>query len=60
MIRPRKILIEYNLVNNAGIEKEGKNLGHNGYMGAAFNPYNYSCSTKNRTSRNVYGALFLN
>ncbi len=59
MIRPRKIIIEYNLVNSAGIEKEGKNLGHNSYMGAAFNPYNYSFATKNRTSRNVYGSLFL-
>ena len=59
MIRPRKIIIEYNLVNSAGIEKEGKNLGHNSYMGAVFNPYNYSFATKNRTSRNVYGSLFL-
>ena len=59
MIKPRKIIIEYNLVNDAGIEKEGKNFGHNSYMGSSFNPYNYSVASKNRNSRNVYGSLYL-
>ena len=59
IIKPRKIVIEYHLYNNAGIGKENKNFGHNNYMGASFNPYNYSSVPKNRVSRNIYGALFL-
>lgn len=58
-IKPRKIIIEYQLINDCGIEKENKNIGHNNYMGASFNPYNYSSNPKNRNSRNVYGSLFL-
>jgi hypothetical protein len=58
-IRPRKIIIEYNLTNDAGIESEKKNLGHNNYMGGSFNPFNYSVNPKNRNKRNVYGNLFL-
>ena len=58
-IKPRKIIIEYHLTNDAGIEKINKNYGHNNYMGASFNPFNYSCNPKNRKTRNVYGSLFL-
>ena len=58
-IKPRKIIIEYQLTNDCGIKKENKNMGHNNYMGVSFNPFNYSFNPKNRTSRNVYGALFI-
>ena len=59
LIKPRKIIIEYQLTNDCCIKKENKNMGHNNYMGVSFNPFNYSFNPKNRTSRNVYGALFI-
>ena len=58
-IKPRKIIIEYYLTNDAGIESKNKNIGHNNYMGGSFNPSNYSVNPKNRNARNVYGGLFL-
>lgn len=58
-IKPRKIIIEYQLANDCGVEKEDKNKGHNNYMGVSFNPFNYSINPKNRKARNVNGALFL-
>lgn len=59
LIKPRKIVIEYHLTNDAGVEKQNKNFGHNNYMGDSFNPSNYSLVPKNRISRNIYGGLFL-
>ncbi len=58
-IKPRKIIIEYNLTNDAGIDADKKNLGHNNFMGSSFNPFNYTVNPKNRNARNVYGNLFL-
>ena len=49
LIKPRKIIIEYQLTNDCGIEKENKYMGHNNYMGVYFNPFNYSFNPKNRT-----------
>ena len=57
IIKPRKIIIECQLTNNAGIDN--KNVGHNNHMGESFNPFNYDFAPKNRTARNVYGGLFL-
>ena len=59
LIKPRKIIIEYNLTNDAGVGKENKKYGHNNYMGPSYNPFNYSFTPKNRNKRNVYGGLFL-
>jgi len=59
-IRPRQIIIEYQLTNDAGISKKNKNLGHNNYMGSFYNPQNYFVNSKNRTKRNVFGGLFTN
>ena len=59
MIKPRKIIIEYHLVNDCGIGKENKNMGHNTYMGGTYNPFNYYSAPKNRRERNIFGALFL-
>jgi hypothetical protein len=59
MIKPRKIIIEYHLVNDCGVGKENKNIGHNSYMGGTYNPYNYYSAPKNRRERNIFGALFL-
>ena len=59
VIRPRRIIIEYQLTNNAGINKKNKNLGHNFFMGSSFNPQNYFVNSKNRTKRNVFGGLFI-
>jgi glutamyl/glutaminyl-tRNA synthetase len=59
-IKPREIIIEYQLTNDAGISKENKNLGHNHYMGSFYNPQNYFVNSKNRTKRNVFGGLFTN
>ena len=59
MIKPRRIIIEYQLTNDAGITEENKNLGHNEFMGSSFNPLNYYVRSKNRTKRNVYGGLFV-
>lgn len=58
-IKPRKIIIEYHLTNDAGVGKENKKYGHNNYMGPSYNPFNYSFTPKNRNARNVYGGLFL-
>ncbi len=58
IIKPRKIVIEYHLINDANIKKENKNIGHNNYMGSSFNPFNYTFTPKNRNARNVYGGLF--
>lgn len=59
MIKPRKIIIQYHLTNDAGVENENKKYGHNNYMGPSYNPYNYAFTPKNRNARNVYGGLFL-
>ena len=59
VIRPRRIIIEYQLTNNAGISKKNKNFGHNFFMGSNFNPQNYYVNSKNRTKRNVFGGLFI-
>jgi hypothetical protein len=59
MIKPRKIIIEYHLINDCGVGKENKNIGHNSYMGGTYNPYNYYSAPKNRRERNIFGALFL-
>jgi hypothetical protein len=59
MIKPRKIKIEYHLINDCGVGKENKNIGHNSYMGGTYNPYNYYSAPKNRRERNIFGALFL-
>ena len=59
IIKPRRIIIEYQLTNDAGITEENKNLGHNEFMGTSFNPLNYYVKSKNRTKRNVYGGLFV-
>ena len=59
MIKPRRIIIEYQLTNDAGISKKNKNLGHNFFMGQSFNPQNYYVNSKNRTKRNVFGGLFI-
>jgi len=59
MIKPRKIIIEYHLINDCGIGKENKNIGHNSYMGGTYNPYNYYSAPKNRRERNIFGGLFL-
>ncbi len=61
-IKPREIIIEYQLTNGSGANQDNKNLGHNGYgyMGASFNPQNYTVTSKNRTKRNVFGGLFVN
>ena len=59
IIKPRKIIIEYYLTNDCGIGKENKNMGHNSYMGGAYNPYNYYSAPKNRRERNIFGGLFL-
>ena len=61
-IKPREILIEYQLTNGSGFNLGNKNLGHNGhgYMGDSFNPHNYTLTSKNRTKRNVFGGLFVN
>ena len=59
MIKPRKIIIEYHLVNDCGIGKENKNMGHNTYMGGTYNPFNYYSAPKNRRERNIFGGLFL-
>ena len=59
MIKPRKIIIEYHLVNDCGIGKENKNMGHNAYMGGTYNPFNYYSAQKNRRERNIFGGLFL-
>lgn len=58
-IKPRKVIIEYNLTNDAGVEDINKNFGHNNYMGISYDPYNYSIKSKNRNKRNVNGALFI-
>ena len=58
MIKPRKIIIEYHLINDCGIGKENKNMGHNSYMGGTYNPYNYYSVPKNRRERNIFGGLF--
>ena len=62
LIKPREILIEYQLTNGSGFNLDNKNLGHNGhgYMGGLYNPYNYTVTSKNRTKRNVFGGLFVN
>ena len=57
-IKPRKIIIEYQLTNAAGIMEENKNIGHNHFMGSYYNPENYFVNPKNRTKRNVFGGLF--
>ena len=59
MIKPRKIIIEYHLINDCGIGKENKNMGHNTYMGGTYNPFNYYSAQKNRRERNIFGGLFL-
>ena len=59
IIKPRRIIIEYQLTNDAGINEENKILGHNDFMGSSFNPLNYYVNSKNRTKRNVYGGLFV-
>ena len=58
LIKPRKIIIEYQLTNAAGIMEENKNIGHNHFMGSYYNPENYFVNPKNRTKRNVFGGLF--
>lgn len=58
-INPRKIIIGIHLANSCGVEDGYKNLGHNNYMGSSFNPQNYASVPKNRTSRNIYGNLFI-
>ena len=58
-INPRKIIIGIHLANSCGVEDGYKNFGHNNYMGSSFNPYNYASVPKNRTSRNIYGNLFI-
>ena len=58
VIKPRKIIIEYQLTNDAGIMEENKHLGHNHFMGSYYNPQNYFVNPKNRTKRNVFGGLF--
>ena len=58
-INPRKIIIGIHLANSCGVEDGYKNFGHNNYMGSSFNPYNYAMVPKNRTSRNIYGNLFV-
>ena len=58
-IKPRRIIIEYQLTNDAGISKKDKNIGHNFFMGSSFNPQNYDVNSKNRTKRNVFGGLFI-
>ena len=57
-LKPRQIIIEYRLTNDAGIAGENKKLGHNRYMGSFYNPQNYFVNSKNRTKRNVFGGLF--
>ena len=57
-IKPREIIIEYQLTNDAGISKNKKNMGHNFFMGSFYNPQNYFVNPKNRTKRNVFGGLF--
>lgn len=59
MIKPRKIIIEYHLINDCGIGKENKSIGHNAYMGGTYNPFNYYSVPKNRKERNIFGGLFL-
>ena len=59
-IKPRQIIIEYQLTNDAGISKDNKKIGHNNYMGSFYNPQNYFVNPKNRTKRNVFGGLFTN
>jgi len=59
VIKPRRIIIDYQLTNNAGISEKNKNLGHNFFMGSNFNPQNYYVHSKNRTKRNVFGGLFI-
>ena len=58
-INPRKIIIGIHLANSCGVEEGYKKFGHNNYMGSSFNPYNYAMVPKNRTSRNIYGNLFI-
>ena len=57
-IRPRKIIIDYQLTNDAGVREDKKNIGHNFYMGSSYNPQNFFVDSKNRTKRNVFGGLF--
>ena len=59
IIKPRKIIIETQLINNCGVGNEEKRVGHNSYMGGSYNPFNYYSTPRNRTKRNVYGSLFL-
>ena len=49
----------FEALNDAGISKKNKNLGHNFFMGQSFNPQNYYVNSKNRTKRNVFGGLFI-
>ena len=60
ILKPRKIIIDCQLVNGAGISGNKKNFGHNFFMGSSYNPQNYYVNSKNRTKRNVFGGLFVN
>lgn len=59
IINPRKIIINYHMHNDSGIEEKDKSYGVNSQcMGANYSPENYLVKSKNRVKRNFYGALY--